>query len=464
MMHRNRQLLCVWFLTWDLLLTAAAWLLAYYLRFESGWLPVQKDTPDFDLCQRNLPPVLLVSALAYKLTGQYVIHRLRRFREEVVSVCKGTALMALLVIATTFSRHDPYESRATMVLFVALAATGILTARRCTWWGLRGLRSRGYNQTLAVVVGTGRVARKTARALRHASWMGIKVIGFVEDQPTRWTDDLHILGTTDELPTLVEKYHINHVFISLPLSRYHEARRVFDVLSQTLVEVRLVADVPEMAGLSLTTTNLDGLPVIGLRESPHFGLNVVVKRFMDILLSLVGLALLAPLLLLIALLVKLSSRGPVFYAQERCGLNGRTFKMLKFRSLRVDAEAQTGAVSAQKDDPRRTWLGAFLRKSSLDELPQLFNVLMGDMSLVGPRPERPVFIQRFRRTIPNYMARHSVKAGITGWAQVHGWRGNTSLRKRVQYDLYYITHWTPWLDLRILWMTVFHGLFHRNAY
>jgi exopolysaccharide biosynthesis polyprenyl glycosylphosphotransferase len=162
--------------------------------------------------------------------------------------------------------------------------------------------------------------------------------------------------------------------------------------------------------------------------------------------------------------VKLSSPGPIFYRQERCGLNGKVFKMLKFRSLRVDAEKETGPVWAKKDDPRRTALGAFLRKTSLDELPQLINVLLGDMSLVGPRPERPMFIQQFSKTIPGYMSRHRVKAGITGWAQVHGWRGNTSLRKRIQYDLYYITHWTPWLDLHILWMTIWHGIFNRNAY
>jgi Undecaprenyl-phosphate glucose phosphotransferase len=464
MFKRSSQILCVWFLLWDLTLTAAAWVGAYYLRFHTGWIPVTKPTPDVVLCLEKLPLVLLLAALAYRLTGQYTIHRLRRFREEVVSVAKGVALMSLLVIATTFSLHDPYESRATMVLFSGLTAAGVLTARRWTCKALRWLRSRGYNQNNAVIVGTGRVARKTARALRHASWMGIKTLGFVEDQPSRWTSDLHILGTTNELPRLIELYEIEHVFISLPMSRYHEARRVFDILSQSLVEVRLVADVPDLAGLSLTTTNLDGLPVIGLRESPHFGLNVVVKRGMDIVLSLTGLLLLSPLLVFIAGLVKATSRGPVFYRQERCGLNGRPFQMLKFRSMRVDAEQQTGAVWARKDDPRRTRLGTFLRKTSLDELPQLINVLKGDMSLVGPRPERPVFIRQFSKTIPNYMARHCVKAGITGWAQVHGWRGNTSLRKRVQYDLYYITHWTPWLDLRILWMTVAHGLLHRNAY
>jgi Undecaprenyl-phosphate glucose phosphotransferase len=464
MFKRSSQILCVWFLLWDLTLTAAAWVGAYQLRFRSGWIPLTKPAPALDQCLGNLPLVLLLAAVAYRLTGQYTIHRLRRFREEVVSVTKGVALMSLLVIASSFSLHDRYESRVTMVLFSLITATSILAARRYTWATLRWLRSRGYNQSHAIIVGTGRVARKTSRALRHASWMGIKTLGFVEDQPSRWTDDLHLLGTTADLPRLIEQYGIEHVFIALPMSRYDEARRVFDVLSQTLAEVRLVADVPDLASLSLTTTNLDGLPVIGLRESPHFGLNVVVKRAMDIALALIGLLLLSPLLLLIATLVKATSRGPVFYRQERCGLNGDSFQMLKFRSMRIDAEQQTGAVWASKDDPRRTRLGAFLRKTSLDELPQLINVLRGDMSLVGPRPERPVFIQQFSKTIPNYMARHCVKAGITGWAQVHGWRGNTSLRKRVQYDLYYITHWTPWLDLRILWMTVFHGVFHRNAY
>jgi putative colanic acid biosysnthesis UDP-glucose lipid carrier transferase len=185
---------------------------------------------------------------------------------------------------------------------------------------------------------------------------------------------------------------------------------------------------------------------------------------MDMALSLIGLLLLSPLFALLAILVKWSSPGPIFYRQERCGLNGKSFYMLKFRSMPVNSESQTGPVWAKKSDNRSTPLGAFMRKTSLDELPQIWNVLMGDMSLVGPRPERPVFIQKFSKTIPNYMARHCVKAGITGWAQVHGWRGNTSLRKRLQFDLYYITHWTPWLDLRILWMTIFHGIIHRNAY
>ena len=464
MIYRKNQLLLAWFLVWDLVMTAGAWVLAYHLRFDAGLLAVETEPPSPEQCYVNIPLVLLLSAVAYHFTGQYVVHRFRRLREELFSVLKGTALMGLLVVATTFGLQNPYESRAALLLFFGLTALLLLATRRASWWGIRWFRSRGWDQTQCLIVGTGRTARRAARSLRVTSWLGIKNVGFVEDQPTRWASDLDIVGTIADLPRLVGKYQVSHVFICLPMSRYHEARRVFDTLSQTVVEVQLVADVPALAGLSLTTTNFDGMPMLGLRESPHFGLNIVVKRAMDVVLSLFGLIFLSPFLLLIAALVKLTSPGPVFYRQERCGLNGQSFMMLKFRSMRADAEKQTGAVWAAKDDPRRTRFGTFLRKTSIDELPQLINVLMGDMSLVGPRPERPVFIKKFSRTIPNYAARHAVKAGITGWAQVHGWRGNTSLRKRVQYDLYYITHWTPWLDLRILWMTVWHGLVHRNAY
>jgi Undecaprenyl-phosphate glucose phosphotransferase len=463
MIRRSSQPLIVCFLTCDLFVTAATWVAAYQVRF-GGWFRVTATPPEFSLCLSKLPLVVILAAVAYRLAGQYQVHRLRRFREELVAVGKGTALLALLVMATTFFTHDHYESRGTMALFTMLTAVGTLTARRLVWGMVRRLRKRGFNQTNAVIVGTGRVARKTARALRHASWMGIRTVGFVEDSRSRWAGDLPLIGTIAELPQLVSKHRVEHVFIALPLNRHSEARKVFDVLAKTFVEVRLVLDVPNLAGLSLTTANLDGLPLIGLRESPHFGLNVVVKRGMDIALSLGGLLVLSPLLALIAAAVKTSSPGPVFYRQERCGLNGRSFWMLKFRTMRTDAESNTGPVWAIKDDPRRTWLGSFLRRTSLDELPQLINVLKGDMSLVGPRPERPVFIRQFSQTIPNYMARHSVKAGVTGWAQVHGWRGNTSLRKRVQYDLYYITHWSPFLDIRILWMTLFRGLRHRNAY
>ncbi len=463
MIYRKSQVLCIWFLCWDLVVTAVAWVSAYQLRFRSGWLPLPNDPPDFELCWRNLPLVLVLGAIAYHWTGQYTVHRFRRLREELVSVLKGTALMGLLVIAVTFGFQSPYESRATFLIFFGLCVVLMFFSRRMNWSAIHWLRSRGYNQTQSIIVGTGRVARKSARALRQTSWLGIKNVGFVEDQPTHWTSDLDILGRVQDLPALVKKYRVSHVFICMPMNRYHEARRVFDTLSQTLTEVRLIADIPALAGVTLTTTNFDGMPMVGLRESPHFGANIVIKRVMDIALSSVALVLLSPLLLLVALLVKLTSPGPVFFRQERCGLNGKSFLMLKFRSMKVDSD-KNGEGWTIANDPRRTKLGIFLRATSLDELPQLINVLKGDMSLVGPRPEQPFYIRKFSKTIPGYHARHAVKAGLTGWAQVNGWRGDTSIRKRIQHDLYYITHWTPWLDIKIMWLTVWHGLVNKNAY
>ena len=464
MIKRSSQTLVVWFACWDALSAGVSWVGAYYLRFTSGWFPIQHETPDPELCWRNLPLVIVLAIVAFRIAGSYEVHRLRRFREDFIATCKGTLLLDLLIMATIFYAKDPYISRGAMLCFSLLNLTAVLVLRRVTWSAIRKLRRHGYNQSFAIIVGSGRVARKTARALRHASWMGIKSIGFVEDRTTRFTTDLDILGSTDDLPRLLDKYRVEHVFIALPMNRYNEARRVFDIVSRQMVEVRLVADVPTMSGLSLTTTNLDGLPVIGLRESPHFGLNVVVKRVMDVLIASIALVLLSPLLFVIAAMVRLTSTGPIFYRQERCGLNGRLFDMLKFRTMRVDAEKESGPVWTAVNDDRRTSIGTFLRKTSIDELPQFINVLRGDMSLVGPRPERPIFISKFSKTVPNYMARHSVKCGITGWAQVNGWRGNTSLRKRVQFDLYYITHWNPLFDLRIIWLTFWKVLFHRHAY
>ena len=276
MIRRSSQPLVVWFLTCDLAVTAVAWVGAYGLRF-SGWFPIQLDQPTFSLCLNKLPLVIDPGRGRISAGGSIPRSPLRRFREEIVAVVKGVALVTLLVMASTFYTHDHYESRGTMALFTGLSAVGMLSCRRATWGWFVDAGKRGLNQTHALIVGTGRVARKTARALRHASWMGIRNVGFVEDSVSRWAGDLNVLGTTADLPDLVAKHHVEHVFIALPLNRHAEARRVFDVLSQSLVEVRLVLDVPNLAGLSLTTANLDGMPVIGLRESPHFGLNIVVQ-------------------------------------------------------------------------------------------------------------------------------------------------------------------------------------------
>ena len=463
MTTRTSQPLTAWFLLWDLALVACGWIGAYWLRVRSGWFALHPDTPDIALYFDSLPLIVLLGAVSFRVGGMYQIHRLRRFREEIAAVARSVGLLALLVMATSFARQAHYESRGVMAIFTGIVFIAVVAARRLSWTTLRRLRARGVNQSHALIVGTGRLARQTARTLRHVRWTGIRTVGFVEDDPFKFPPDLNVVGTIGELAELVEKHHVEHVYIALPLNRYVDARRVFDALSETTVDVRLIADLRAVSGLSLTTTTLHGMTVIGLRESPHFGLNIVVKRIMDVILASVGIVLIAPILAAIAILVKLTSPGPILYRQERCGLNGRSFMMLKFRTMRMDAEAG-GAQMTAADDPRKTRLGSILRATNLDELPQLFNVLMGDMSLVGPRPERPVFVRKFKKSIPNYMARHAVKAGMTGWAQVNGWRGNSSLRKRVQFDLYYITHWNPLFDIRILFLTVWRMLFQKQKH
>ncbi len=464
MIPRSSEPLRAWFWVWDLLATSCAWLLADFVRLRSGLMPIlAPDMPPFSLCVGQLPLVIILAVVAYRMAQMYDVNRLSRFREELAHAIKGVGFLALLTVAITFAMQSPYRPRGVFALFPVFAVAGVVLCRRLSWFALGRLRSKGFNQSHALIVGTGRLARQTAKSLEAASWMGIQTVAYVEDEKAKRQNDLNIVGPIRDLAKLVADHHIEHVFIALPMNRYGDARRVFDILSQSLVEVRLVADAPAMSGLSLTTTNLQGMTVIGLRESNHYGVNVVVKRIMDVAFSLLGMCILSPLLALIVVLIKLTSPGPILYRQERCSVNGDRFMMLKFRTMRIDSETSGPQMTALKDT-RVTRLGAFLRTSNLDELPQLLNVLLGQMSLVGPRPERPYFVDQFKKTIPNYMARHAVKAGLTGWAQVNGWRGNSSLRRRVQFDLYYITHWNPLFDLRIMVLTVLTMLFKKQKH
>jgi Undecaprenyl-phosphate glucose phosphotransferase len=258
-------------------------------------------------------------------------------------------------------------------------------------------------------------------------------------------------------------HDVDTVFLALPVEAHRTMLRILQDVGNEMIDIRLVPDVFQFVTFKAGIEDFDGLPVINLTQVPLEGWNSLVKRSMDVVLSSIGLASLAVLCPFIALAIWLEDRGPIFYAQERMGLDGRHFRMLKFRSMRMDAEEE-GARWAEENDPRRTLVGALLRKTSLDELPQLINVFLGDMSLVGPRPERPEFVHEFKEKFPQYMLRHRVRAGITGWAQVHGWRGNTSLSKRIEYDLYYIENWSVSLDIKILWLTLRWGFTHKNAY
>jgi Undecaprenyl-phosphate glucose phosphotransferase len=292
-------------------------------------------------------------------------------------------------------------------------------------------------------------------------------VGLLDDDPEKRDTaiaDVPVIGTTSDVARIVEARGIDTVFLALPLEAHRAMFSVLRDVGRTVADVRVVPDLLQHITFRAGVEDLDGLPVVHLTQTPLTGWMSLTKRALDIGISLGALAVFSPLFGLIALAIRLEDRGAVFYRQTRMGLDGRPFDILKFRSMRPGAEDESGPVWSAPDDPRRTRVGRFLRATSLDELPQLLNVLRGEMSLVGPRPERPEFVRDFKDRFPQYMVRHRVRAGMTGWAQVNGWRGNTSLSKRIEYDLYYIENWSLALDLKILWMTVKHGFLHRNAY
>lgn len=462
MYRRHGQKLSWVFLLCDLAVTASVWFGAYFLRYALWDSP--KGVPDLWLVVRGLPTVLALAGLAYYHCGLYEIHRLRQLPRELGVVCAASGLLFLLAIAVAFYRRDLYESRLALGLFLALNALSLAVGRRVLWRVLKFLRGRGLNYGRAVIVGGGRPGRLVADVIANNRWTGLDAVGFVDGADNPQSSKLPRLGDISQLSQIVAAHDIDHVFVALPLARYGELPLVYQALEHLLVEVQLVPDIPQLAGMKLRTLEIDEVAFLGLRENPHYGWHCVAKRGMDLALGSLALVALSPLMLFLSLLIKLTSRGPVFYRQSRLGLAGRTFDMLKFRSMSPGAEGATGPVWAVRNDDRCTWLGSVMRRWSLDELPQLFNVLAGDMSLVGPRPERGVFIEKFRRQLPNYSQRHQVKAGMTGWAQVNGWRGNTSLRRRLECDLYYIANWSLGLDFKILCLTLYRGFRHRNAY
>ena len=324
----------------------------------------------------------------------------------------------------------------------------------------------GIGLKRVLIAGAGDLGRMVAdKVLQHRE-LGFKVIGFVDDRASGdhiGYRGLPFLGTLADADEIIRSEKIDHVYVALPLEEHVKMLSIVEATNREGVDVHVVPDLLQFIALRARLENLDGVPIISLNDVPLRGFNSVLKRAIDVAISGAALFALSPLLGTIALIIRRSSPGRVFYTQERMGLDGKAFHVYKFRSMYQGAEDDTGPVWARDDDPRCTPVGRWLRKMDLDELPQLWNVFRGDMSLVGPRPERPYFVEQFKHRIPQYMLRHKVKAGITGWAQVNGWRGNTSLEKRIEYDLYYIENWSVGLDLKILWLTLVRG-FHRHAF
>jgi len=331
---------------------------------------------------------------------------------------------------------------------------------------LRYLRRKGYNLRYALIAGTGELAKDVLKRIELHPELGLKVAGFLSNPESQTTNsEVHgvpVIGAYRDIQKIVSEKDIDQVIIALPVEQHALTVELLKEIRNEMVDIKVVPDICEFITLRGGIDELDGLPIISLQDTPLYGWNIVIKRGADILFSIAILIASSPLMILTALLIKITSAGSIFYKQERMGMDGTKFFVYKFRTMIANAEERTGPVWAKEGDVRRTDVGAFLRRTNLDELPQLFNVLKGNMSIVGPRPERPVFVEQFRKSIPQYMLRHKMKAGITGWAQVNGWRGNTSIEKRIEYDLYYIENWSLMFDIKIILMTMWKGF--KNAY
>lgn len=447
----------------DVLGLVIAWWISYYLRFYTQILPVTKGIPPFSPYSALTVPVVLLWVTVFSYFRLYRSNRIMRRTTELGRVLKAHGASVALLGSLTWVITEYQFSRGVIIFFSAVAGVYLLLSRLFLRNLLRGLVAKGIRQRAVLVVGTGMSAQAVVERMRRMPELGFRVVGFLsKDGLPNAKLKSPVLGRYEEIAGKLAG--IEEIVVALPRAEAERQDEILRALGDAVQNVQLVPDLYEYIVVGCNIEDFDALPVVALNESPIDPLGAFWKRCFDFALAAGALLVLSPVFLLIALLVKLTSRGPIFYGQERMGLDGSTFLMWKFRSMRVDAEKETGAVWAKKDDDRRTPIGAFLRSTSLDEIPQFWNVLRGQMSLVGPRPERPEFVYQFRGHVPRYMLRHKVKAGITGWAQINGWRGDTSLEKRIECDLYYIRNWSLFFDVKILLLTAVRGFIHKNAY
>ncbi len=477
-MTRHARVMVFYHVVLDALLGMAAFALAYAARFETV-ISAPKGQPPFGQYLLLVPFIGLLVPLAFNLQGAYRLRRSRTRVDDFFAVLVGSVLVVVIGLLGTLYFQVYYAdsiareqgafevSQIVWVLFLTFNIALTYTSREVVRTLIQRRFRSGVGLRRVVIAGAGDLARHVAdRLIQHAEF-GYQLVGFVDDKAGRDAigyRGLPVLGTLDETETIIQQERIDQLYVALPLEEHVKMLSLIEVANRECIDVKVIPDLLQFIALRAKLEDLDGLPVININDVPLQGLSGAVKRVVDIGVSVGALSILAVPFAAIAAAIRLNSPGPVFYQQQRMGLDSQPFMLLKFRSLYENAERDTGPVWTLEDDPRRTPVGTFLRRFSLDELPQLWNVLRGEMSLVGPRPERPFFVDQFKRRVPQYMLRHKVKSGMTGWAQVNGWRGNTSIEKRIEYDLYYIENWSVSLDFKILWLTVVYGFFQRHAY
>ncbi len=474
MVKRYNRLLAAFYVVSDGVLAVVAFVLAYLIRFETGIFAVTKGYPPFEQYVDVLPFVGTMVPFAFYLQGLYRLRRSRSRVDDFFAVFVGSILGVLLGLYSTlyvgtYFASDAAKTRGAFevsqivwALFLVLNILFTYSSRELVRQALERRWRAGIGLKRILIAGAGDLGRQVADKILEHRELGYQIVGFVDDRATGdhlGHRGLPLLGTLDDAAEIAQREQVDHLYIALPLDEHVKMLNVVEAASREMVDIKVVPDLLQFIALRARLEELDGVPIINLNDVPLQGFNSALKRTLDLVLSAIAISILALPAAIIAALIRATSRGPVFYRQERMGLDGKAFTCYKFRSMSHEAERDTGPVWARDDDPRCTPVGRFLRHFDLDELPQLWNVLKGEMSIVGPRPERPFFVEQFKHRVPQYMLRHKVKSGITGWAQVNGWRGNTSIEKRIEYDLYYIENWSVRLDLKIMWLTLVRGLF-----
>jgi Undecaprenyl-phosphate glucose phosphotransferase len=478
MLKQKTRLLVAVFVAVDLLATNLAWVLAYVLRFDvlEGLIPATKGVPEFSRYLLLLPLISLLWPAVLYFHGLYQLRRGRSRIDELFAILFSVLIGSALTLGVTLYIRVYHRfqadvaplweySQAVFAIFIAADVLLLYAGRSAirAWHERRW--AAGYNVKRVAIAGAGELGRHVAETILAHRELGYRVVGFLDDAWEGEVAGLRVLGRLDEAAAVCQAQALDQMYVALPLEDHAKIVGLIKSLGTECLDVKVVPDLVQYATIRAALEDLDGIPIISLNEVPLRGFNSMVKRGMDVAAGSVLLALLSPVLLAIAVAIRLKGgKGPILLRQERMTLDGKTFQIFKFRTMVDGAESITGPVFATADDPRRTPIGVWLRRYNLDELPQLINVVLGDMSLVGPRPERPPFVAQFKEKIPQYMQRHRVKSGITGWAQVNGWRGNTSIEKRIEYDLYYIENWSLTLDLKILVLTLFRGFGQDHAY
>lgn len=447
----------------DAAIVVIALVLSYWYRF----LNYQGTYLNFN---NYIPFLLLLVPLyffLYYTLGLYEPGRRKSISKEVGKVIQANLLIMLVLFSLLYLIKEIDYSRQVLILFVII--TSILTTfeRAILRLIISNIQKKGYNKKQVLVIGTGRLARRLISKLIENRYLGFEIVGVIDDVVAtgKNIEGIKVIGDINELECIIGNQEIDEIFIAISTKDYHKFGEIIKICEKSGVRSQIVPDYARFIPAKPHIDDIDGIPLINIRHVPLDNiLKATAKRTFDIMVSSLGLLICFPILILIAASIKGDSQGPVIFTQERVGLNKKSFMMFKFRTMKVQTEETSDVIWTKKEDPRKTKLGNVLRRTSLDELPQLWNVLKGEMSLVGPRPERPYFVEQFKEKIPRYMVKHQIRPGITGWAQINGWRGDTSIRKRIECDIYYIENWTFMFDLKILFFTVFKGFVNKNAY